>query len=393
MTALTLTINHSHCSEEEIPSTQQRVLVVGCGIAGLSIAKVLQDKGAHVDIIERRYGDPDGAGIALPANAMWALEKLGYGEAIRAISPNITKMDFTKPDGTLIKTEPLGDIHHEKCAFGSIHRHDLHQILMQSIDSKVIRYNTTVKSLTENGNVVTVTFHDNTCQDYDLVIGADGIHSSTRELVYQDKEAGKEPTETQNIHTWRTVVPSFPGAPDNPMYMLGAGSLLLVYPISNQYYIYGHEILTNYNAQPQERFFELFGSYGSFVPDILKLIDPEKLIPGRIESVSEVRFGRGRVLLIGDAAHGCPPGIQQGGAQAFEDAYVLREEWTANRSIDEILDQFKQRRQDRVDKVVKLSNAPMKSFSSEQMEAIYASIRQNGAPNVLGLKAIMGQNP
>lgn len=227
-----------------------------------------------------------------------------------------------------------------------------------------------------------------------MVIGADGIHSSIRSFIYPQATVLY-----QGIFTWRTVIHLDQG-PQNPIYMMGKETFFLLYPIDgkNNYYVYAHQIREKQEKESFEKeiknFFDLFKEYGGHVPSVLEKINPKEMVTGFIESVPEVLWGRERVLLVGDAAHACSPGLQQGGAQAIEDAFVWQEEFQKTKtSLDSAIENFKKRRDSRVKDVLTASNMRMKLMSQEGMESRYEAIRKNGPLNRAGFLAIMQDNP
>ncbi|MBS0184737.1 MAG: FAD-dependent monooxygenase [Proteobacteria bacterium] len=374
-----------------------RVLISGYGIAGKTMANVFFRAGICPDIIERDQKESlkEGTGIALPANAVWALRKLGFEKELNERAMRINNMSFSKPDGEILTTRSVSDIHPEGIPFMALHRKSLSEMLEFPISHLPVSYKTTVTKLEEKEREVVVTFNTGITKTYDLVIGADGIHSQIRSLLYPQ---ALHPI-YQGIFTWRTVVDLEEG-PQNPVYMMGANTFFLIYPIGKEgeYYIYAHQMREKRERETPEKeaatFLEIFRTYGGDVPRILKKIHPQDIVTGFIENVSEVLWGEGRVVLMGDAAHACAPGLQQGGAQTIEDGFVWSEEFQrAGMSLDDIIRNFKARRQMRVQKVVEASNMRMKLMSQEDMETRYHAIRENGPLNRPGFITIMQSNP
>lgn len=131
--------------------------------------------------------------------------------------------------------------------------------------------------------------------------------------------------------------------------------------------------------------------YQGHAPDLLSQVDCKNLITSQLESLAEIKWGENSVLLMGDAAHRCPPSLQQGGALAFEDARVLQETYTP--CVSTWLQAFKERRGPRVESIFKLSTQRMTLMSQEQLEKVHLFIAEKGAPNVSGFKTFMDKNP
>ena len=139
-----------------------KVLIVGGGLGGLAVAKSLQKIGCtQIDLIEKKSTFRDeGTGIALPANASWALDKLGIDFKDQAYP--IDEMIFTNDKAEILCQEDLRDIHVAGSQFYSIDRSSLHRILLNSLSSVTVKMNTTVHMFKENTENITVTFSDKT---------------------------------------------------------------------------------------------------------------------------------------------------------------------------------------------------------------------------------------
>ncbi len=363
------------------------VLIVGAGPCGLSVAKAFQNRDIYPDIIEKEDQiRADGAGIAIPANGSWALQKLG----IKLEALLIQEMQFTDNLGAVLAHERIDSIHPDQAQFFSLTRDALMQQLRSSLDPKtIIQTGTRISHFCEKQGRVLVTFSNGHTKSYDLVIGCDGIHSTLRAEVHPN-----ETPEFLNLLVWRTVLE----APEDllmPTYMLGADRLLLLYPLpDHKMYLYGHLLQTEKNLSPAP-FSTIFSSFTGLVPT-----EKAQFYIHHMEKSHSVRFrldGFSRILLVGDAAHAFGPSLQNGAAQAFEDAYVLQDLLANKPTSDQIpalLESFEKRRVARVQSIFNISNAKIQALSDPaQMEARNAAIRKSGAPNVNGFKLIMQKSP
>lgn len=385
--------NYSKINEKEM---KPRILIVGGGIGGLSLAKALQNHEIPFELAEKRkVWKHEGTGIALPANATWALHQLGFESEVNEKTKHIKAMSFTTDQDELLICEDITEVHNSGAQFRSIHRADLHGILLNRLNKDQIRMGSTIKTMVQkdDSGAIEVEFSDQSRRIYDLVVGADGIHSEVRNKVF-----GEGPLVYQGIVTWRTIVKT-PAGLDHPIYMLGADSVFLLYPINtDSTYIYCHHIDPSHPDDVLEnripKLQNLFGHYKGYVPQILSQIkDANQVIPGWLESVSEIKWSKGNVVLIGDASHACSPALQQGGAQAIEDGWVLGEEinsgMSRGESITQILTNFVNRRHERVKLIAEESDKKMKILP----EVRNNFIKKNGAPNVAMFRIIMKENP
>src|SRR3954451_10924137 len=166
-------------------SEVKKVLIVGGGIGGLSATKALRDKGIDVDVVERNpKWDVYGVGIIQPGNAVRALDDIGLAdEAVKQGWPLLHSRLFTT-DGHLIGEPPFSKVADERFPPGNgITRPRLHKILQDAALSTGadVRTGVTFESIDDQGDSVEVKFTDGETRSYDLVIGADGIHSAVRE--------------------------------------------------------------------------------------------------------------------------------------------------------------------------------------------------------------------
>lgn len=369
------------------------VLIVGGGPTGLCAAKALQNRGIYPDVIEKEdHIRSDGAGIAIPANGTWALNKLGIDIAEKAL--RVVEMQFTDDRGEILAQEKIDRIHPDGSQFFSLSRDELIQLLLSSLDKKTqIQTSRSLKRFSEENGKVTVEFSDGKVKSYDFVIGCDGIHSSLRKQVHPD-----ETPEFLNLLVWRTIIDA-PQGIAMPAYMLGPDRIVLLYPMPNdKTYVYGH-IFQSVKSSPPDSFSNLFSHFGGKVPEAIANLDPKNFYIHHMEKSHSVRYrldGFSRVLLMGDAAHAFGPMLQNGAAQGFEDAYVLQDLLidTTSEQIPTLIQTFEKRRLPRVQPIFSMSNIKIQAISDPaQIEGRKEAIRKTGAPNVNGFKLIMQKNP
>ncbi len=381
------------CMNSLFASQNISVLIVGAGPSGLTAAKALQNSAIYPDIIEKEvFIRSEGAGIAIPANGSWALQKIGI--AIEKHARKIEKMQFTDDRGELLIEEEISNIHADGAQFYSISREGLQKMLLSSLDSKTsIALGKEITAIAEEQGKLLVHFSDKSYKTYDFVIGCDGIHSNLRRHAHPD-----EKPEYLGLLVWRTMTDA-PADLTSPVYMLGKDRTALLYPLpDNKMYVYG-QIFQETMEKLSATYGELFGSFGGKMAEVIHKLSDSFYIH-HMEKSHSVRYrldGFSRILLIGDAAHAFGPMLQNGAAQAFEDAFVLQDmckNGVQPEEVPNLINSFIARREARVQKIFTTSNVKIQALSDPKIvEGRNETIRKMGAPNVNAFKQFMKENP
>ncbi len=158
--------------------------MVGAGIAGLGVARALRQRGFAAEVVEREPAwTHTGAGIYLPGNAARALRALGLQSAVAERGSLITHQRLCDHRGRLLAEIDLTALWGDVGPCLALHRADLHEVLASHGEPVLVRMGRPVRRLSQHDDTVTVEFGDVTADRYDLVIGADGIHSTVRRLA------------------------------------------------------------------------------------------------------------------------------------------------------------------------------------------------------------------
>jgi 2-polyprenyl-6-methoxyphenol hydroxylase-like FAD-dependent oxidoreductase len=307
----------------------RNVLVVGGGAAGAAAAILLAEAGVPVELVDVK---PDvaalGSGITLQGNALRVLRQLGVWEQVEAEGYAFDTLGLRAPDpaGSLIAE--LTDIRtggEDLPATLGMYRPALARILIERARScgAKVRFNTGPASL----DGTTVTFDDGSVSSYDLVIGADGLRSWTRRQLGIDVEP-----QPVGMGIWRTFTER-PASVTRTDLFYGGPAYIAGYCPTGADTLYAYlveDVRDRSGLSPEEALAamrELAAAYHGPWDEIREnLTDPARVNYTAFEShVIDGPWNRGDVVLIGDAAHSCPPTLAQGAAQALEDASVLAE--------------------------------------------------------------------
>lgn len=333
-------------------------------MAGAAAAIRLAEQGVTVDLVDLK---PDvsalGSGITLQGNALRVLRELGVWDQVRAEGYAFDTLGLRAPDpaGTLIAE--LTDIRTggpDLPATLGMYRPALARILLKRAEEAgaTVRFGTRPTALVQEGDAVTVSFNDRTAQMYDLVVGADGLRSWTRRAAGIDAEP-----QPVGMGIWRTFTRRPESITRTDLFYGGPAYIAGYCPTGpDSIYAYLVESVRDRSGlSPEDALAtmrELSEAYHGPWDDVrATLTDPSRVNYTAFEShVLDGPWHRGRTVVIGDAAHSCPPTLAQGAAQALEDASVLAELLLREDSVtDELWSEFTARRLPRAKQVVEAS--------------------------------------
>ncbi|MGW5598576.1 FAD-dependent oxidoreductase [Streptomyces rochei] len=339
------------------------VLVVGGGAAGNAVTILLRRAGIAVDLVEAKedWNATAGSGITLQGNALRVLRELGFWEQVEASGFGFGSVGITAPDGTVLHVQDdLRTGGDDLPATVGMQRPRLQRILIEAVRASgaSVRLGTTAEILDQDADGVSVRLSDGTEGRYDLVVAADGLGSATRAAIgITDKP---EPT---GMAIWRVAAPRPAGVTRTDL-AYGGPAYIAGYCPTSETTIYAYVVEANRDRAsiPSESYADemrrLTRHYGGHWPEITEHItDPAKVNYTWFDRMLvEGSWHRGRVVLVGDAAHCCPPTLAQGAALSLEDAWVLAQLLTSSGTWDDALFQaYHERRIARVRPVVEAS--------------------------------------
>jgi 2-polyprenyl-6-methoxyphenol hydroxylase-like FAD-dependent oxidoreductase len=336
-------------------------LVVGGGITGSVLSLALASRGVRVDLVEiSPVWHGVGHGITVQGNALAALAKVGVLDEVLKRGVPFDQLRMRQADGSLIAEVPTPRTGGPglPATLGAL-RSDLQAVLCERVYAAGVnvRLGLTARALAQDARQAYAEFSDGTAGRYDLVVGADGIKSAVRALL------GITTTpQPSGMSIWRVVADRPAEMECAEVYYGGPRYKAGYSPISADkcyaYILDTDGTLRDFGDQPAwELMYKRSAGYGGTWGTIRETIGPDSDVSHtRIEwLLVDDPWYRGRIIVIGDAAHACPPLIAQGAAMCAEDAVVLAEIVTGDRPLEVALPAFMSRRMPRVELVVRNS--------------------------------------
>ncbi|SDK24035.1 FAD-dependent monooxygenase [Streptomyces indicus] len=304
-----------------------RALVVGGGIGGLTAAIALHRRGWTVTVLERAATlEPVGAGIGLSPNSQRALDVIGLGDRVRALGVWQGEGGMRAPGGRWLARTDVSEVADKfDGSLVAVHRADLVDVLVSALPEGVLRTASTAR-LREAGGpdrpaIVTT---DEGTYEAELVVGADGVRSGVRGVLFPDHPGPAY----AGCTTWRMVVPT-PEEPFAPHETWGRGRIWGTQPLTGgRTYAYAAARAPQGEHAPGGELallHRLFADWHHPVPAVLAAARDDQVLRHDVHHMATPlpAYHRGRVALVGDAAHAMVPMLGQGGNQAVEDAIVL----------------------------------------------------------------------
>ena len=308
-----------------------RVLVIGGGIAGMATAIALEQSGFQPLVLEQSGEISEiGSGISLQANGMRVMRQLGAADHVLATGVPLESDEWRRMDTSqtiFSETYAARAARYGGIYILSMHRADLLGSLARRVPPERIRLNSRLVALEEHPEGVVATLETGEEVVGDVLVGADGLRSTVRTILFGEQEA-----RMTGYAAWRGTIPAAdmpPGFERSFVMWLGAGRHAMTFPIRPDLHTFNGFVPTGEILReewgPSGDLEDLRRSFDGAAPEVLDLIDrmPAALItPINFRDPLPV-WGSERVVLLGDAAHPTPPSAAQGAGQALEDSVTL----------------------------------------------------------------------
>jgi salicylate hydroxylase len=309
------------------------IAIVGGGIGGVSAALNLLRAGFDVHVYEQaRTLREVGAGIQISPNASRIVQHLGLGEELGKIGVRPFAFHQRRwQDGRTLLKSPLGDAVFEAFGFPyyQVHRGDLLTMLTAALPPERVHVGHKLAAFADSGDHVDLQFENGVQASADIMIGADGIHSTVRHALF----GAEEPRYSGGI-AYRGLIPAervrHLDIELTTQIWIGPHGHVVVYFVARKRYLNfvanadrDASMLESWVQQGSPD--ELRATYAAWDPKLCAILDAvsETFIWGVFERTPLARWSVGRVTLLGDACHAMQPHMAQGAAQAMEDGATL----------------------------------------------------------------------
>ena len=370
------------------------IVIIGAGMGGLTTGIALKRFGHKVSIYEQTVEiRPVGAAISLWSNGVKCLNYLGLTEQIAQLGGQMDAMAYvdglTGETMTQFGLQPLIEEVGQRPY--PVSRAELQNMLMDEFGRENIHLGKRMVSLQETNGKVKVEFLDGSTLETELLIGADGTHSITRAYVLGEQVQRRY----AGYVNWNGLIDmSEEIAPaDHWTTYVGQGKRASLMPIAKHRFYFFLDVplpvgLENNRSQYKTQLKEYFAGWCPQVQTLIDHLDPETTNRVEIHDIEPfLKFYKGRVVLVGDAAHSTTPDIGQGGCQAMEDAIYLARALQINTlGVEDALCRYQDKRNERTKELV-LRARKRCDVTHMQDPAVttawYNQLRQEEGPHIM----------
>ena len=298
------------------------VSIIGAGIGGLTTALVLKGLNIPFTVYEGAPAiKPVGAGIIMANNAMQVYRHLNIDKAIEKAGNRVSVMNITDENFAPLSTLKLDAFENLYGQYNvAIHRADLHAILMNAVGHENIILNKRLQRVENDGEQYRLVFDDDTVIGTRYLIGADGIRSTVRTVLFQQSQL----RDSGQI-CWRGLTHfHLPEAYHHAAVEAWGRGKRFGFVRINEAQVYWYALVKKGQGNENMDLEQAFGDFHALVLQLLRATGKEAIFFSDLLDLKPIpAWSLHNVCLLGDAAHATTPNLGQGACQAIEDAYVL----------------------------------------------------------------------
>ena len=370
------------------------ITVIGAGIGGLTTGIALKKFGHRVTIYEQAEQIlPVGAAISLWSNGVKCLNYLGLTEQVAKLGGQMNDLAYIDGlNGEVMTQFSLAPLIEE---VGQrpypVSRAELQNMLMDEFGRKDIQLGKKMVSIEDKGQHVEIGFQDGSTASTELLIGADGTHSMTRQYVL-GKQVERRYAGYVNWNGLVEISEDLAPAQQWTTFV-GEGKRASLMPVAEQRFYFFFDVplpagLENQRSEYKTLLKQYFSGWCPQVQRLIDSIDEQKTNRVEIHDIEPfTQFYKGRVVILGDAAHSTTPDIGQGGCQAMEDAVYLARALQINTlGLEDALKRYQNKRNERANELLlrERKRCDVTHMKDEQItKDWYADLRKEQGPHIM----------
>ena len=370
------------------------IAIIGAGMGGLTTGIALKKFGHQVTIYEQAEQIlPVGAAISLWSNGVKCLNYLGLTEQVAKLGGQMNDLAYIDGlNGEVMTQFSLAPLIEE---VGQrpypVSRAELQNMLMDAFGRQDIQLGKRMVSIEDKGQHVEIGFQDGSTVSAALLIGADGTHSMTRQYVL-GKQVERRYAGYVNWNGLVEISEDLAPAQQWTTFV-GEGKRASLMPVAEHRFYFFFDVplpagLENQRSEYKTLLKQYFSGWCPQVQRLIDSIDEQKTNRVEIHDIEPLnQFDKGRVVILGDAAHSTTPDIGQGGCQAMEDAVYLARALQINTlGLEDALKRYQNKRNERANELLLRARkrCDVTHMKDEQItKDWYADLRKEQGPHIM----------
>ena len=337
--------------------TIQQAIIIGGGIGGLCTAIALRQIGIDVRVYERTEAfERVGAGLAVWANAIRSLRKLDLADQVIEAGSIFGRAEFRSPSGKILQSGELGEFSEPNVG---IHRAELHRVLALALPAETLRLGMKCNDVEQDADKVTIHLANGKTDQADCVIAADGLRSTVRQQLFSETRLYYD-----NRTSWRGVAETQGAVSPGIVYQTWGRGHRFGYTCVDRNHVYWFAVVnllegqTPPSTEHKDFLSRRFQGWHHPIKHLIDMTGAENLVETAIYHIEPLeRWSRGRITLLGDAAHAATPDMGQGACMAIEDAVVLARSISQEKDLASALNRYEAERKPRTTWIMNQSKA------------------------------------